>query len=48
MMTNDDKADLRAMVRSYGSARDEWIAECIGCALATVKKYRKAINGAKQ
>ena len=46
-MTNQDKADLREMVRTLGSVADNRIADMIGCAVGTVKRYRRAIPGAK-
>lgn len=46
-MTNEDKRDLRSYVRQWGSKQDKRIARIIGCAVSTVKKYRKAIEGAK-
>lgn len=46
-MTNDDKRDLCDAVRKFGSEHNERIALSCECTIATVKKYRKAIPGAK-
>ena len=42
-MTNEDKRELRRILRTDPDRSDSDIQRQIGCSLATVKKYRRAM-----
>lgn len=43
-MTNEQKRELRWLIRNEGDRSDERIAEIVDCSITTVKRYRRALS----